>query len=193
MAHRRRREVAQRVVVGALALDAAEAEALRGQAPREAVRARAPGSAQLAVLVEVESEGLVGPVELEGGETERCEVHRLVDLDHGSRRLVHEVDREQQVLARRRQDRDVTSETGVDRGKLLERGGHRRDERRITPQLGDPLEPDVALLAQPVERPADSQHDSVLCRRLCESQVSVTRRHARDRSGLRESEDAAAP
>ena len=120
----------------------------------------------------------VGRIELEGGQAERGEVRRLVDLDHGSGRLVHELDREQQVLARRVQDRDVAAEAGVDRRERLERRRHRPDERRIAPRLRDAFEPDVALLAQPVERLAP-EHDPVLGRRLRESRLSVAGRHQR--------------
>src|SRR6185503_161658 len=54
VAHRRRREVAQRVVVRALALHAAEAEALGGEAARESVALPRPRAAQRPVLVRVE-------------------------------------------------------------------------------------------------------------------------------------------
>ena len=52
--HRRRGEVPQRVVVRALPLHAAEAEALGGEAALEAVGAGAPRAAELLVLVEIE-------------------------------------------------------------------------------------------------------------------------------------------
>ena len=100
MAHGRSGEVTQRIVVRALPLHPAESKALGGEAVLERVGPRAPGAAQLLVLVEVEPQGYIGGIELEGGQTERGEVRRLVDLDQGSCRLVHEVDREQQVLAR---------------------------------------------------------------------------------------------
>ena len=57
---------------------------------------------------------------------------------------------------------DVALEPGVDRREHLERRGHRRHEGRVAPRLGDPLEPDVALLAQPVERGRGLEHDAVL-------------------------------
>ena len=52
--HGRGGEVAQCIVVRALPLHSAEPERLRGQAAREAVGRRAPGSAQLLVLADVE-------------------------------------------------------------------------------------------------------------------------------------------
>ena len=179
VAHGRSGEVTQRIVVRALPLHAAESEALGGEAVLERVGPRAPGAAQLLVLVEVEPHGYIGGIKLEGGQTERGEVRRLVDLDQGSCRLVHEVDREQQVLARGVQDRDVAFEPSVDRAELLDRRRHRLDECRIAPELRDALEPDVALLAQPVERRAP-EHDPVLGRSLRESRLSVAGRHRRD-------------
>ena len=67
------------------------------------------------MLLEVEPERRVRRVELERGQPERREVRRAVDLDHGAGRAVHEVEREQQVLARRVQHRDVALEARVDR------------------------------------------------------------------------------
>ena len=110
------------------------------------------------MLVEVEPDGGIGGIELEGGQTERGEVRRLVDLDEGSCRLVQEVDREQQVLARGPQDREVAFEPGVDRAEPLDRRRHRLGESRIAPELRDALEADMALLTKPVERPA-FEHD----------------------------------
>src|SRR5664279_4759167 len=172
VAHRRNGEIEERVVVCPLPLHAAEAEALRREAACETVGRRAPAAAQLLVLVEVEPDGDVVGIELERSQAERREVRRLVDLDHRSRRLVHELDGKQQVLACRVQDRDVALEARVDRGEGLERGCHRRDERRITPRLRDALEPDVTLLAEPVERPAP-ERDPVRGRRLREAQVDT--------------------
>ena len=57
VAHRRGGEVEERVAVGPLPLDPAEAEALGRQAAVEAVGPRAPGAAELLVLVEVEPDG----------------------------------------------------------------------------------------------------------------------------------------
>ena len=56
---------------------------------------------------------------------------------------------------------DVAAEPPVDRSERNERRFHRLDEGRVAPRLRDALEPDVALLAQPVERAA-RQHDPVL-------------------------------
>ena len=111
-------------------------------------------------------------------------MRRPVDLDHRAGRRVHEIDGEQQVLARRVQHRDVALEPGVDRAEHLERRRHRRDERRVAPGLRDALEPDVALLAQPVERPA-LERDAVLRRRLRERGVRVVGRHPPDRNPVR--------
>ena len=135
VAHGRGGEVTQRIVVGPFPLHAAESEALGGQAALEAVGPGAPGAAQLLVLVEVEPHGRIGGIELEGGQPERGEVRRLVDLDQGSCRRVHQIDGEQQVLARRVEDRDVALEASVDRVELLERRGHRPDERRVAASL----------------------------------------------------------
>ena len=60
MAHGRHGEVAQRVVVGALALAPAEAEALGGQPAVQAVGPRAPLAAQRACSAEVEPDGDIG-------------------------------------------------------------------------------------------------------------------------------------
>ena len=64
----------------------------------------------------------------------------------------HELDRQQQVLARCAEHFAVALEPGVDRREHLDRRAHGSDERRVAPRLGYALEPDVALLAQPVER-----------------------------------------
>jgi hypothetical protein len=102
VAHRRRREVAQRVVVGALARHAAEAEPLRGQPAADRVGAPAALAAQRLVLLDVEADGRVRRVQLERGEPERGEVLGAVQRDHGAGRRVEQVDGQQQVLARRR-------------------------------------------------------------------------------------------
>ncbi len=122
----------------------------------------------LLVLLEIECDRGVGAIEVEGRQAERGEVRRLVDLDHGAGRLVHQVDGEQQVLAGRVKNGDVPVETCVDRLELLDRRRHRPHERRISPGLRDAFEPDVALLAQPVER-LTLEHDSVGGRGLRES------------------------
>ena len=96
-------------------------------------------------------------------------------------RRVHELDGQQQVLARRVQDRDVALEPRVDRGELLQRRLHRLDDRRVAARLGDALEADVALLAQPVER-LPGEHDPVLGRRLRERRVNIARPHGTDAS-----------
>ena len=101
---------------------------------------------------------------------------RVVDLDQGSRRRVHEIDRKQQALARCVQDRDVTLEASVDRAELHECRAHRPDERRVSSGLRDAFEPDVTLFAQPVERLAP-EHDPVLGGRLRESQMNLGTRH----------------
>lgn len=67
VAHGRSGEVTQRVVVRPFPLHPAEAEALGGQAAFEAIGSRAPGAAQLLVLVEVEPHRYIRLVELEGG------------------------------------------------------------------------------------------------------------------------------
>ena len=87
---------------------------------------------------------------------------------------MHEVDRQKQVCTRRLEHRDVALQAGVDRAEHLERRRHRRDERRVAPRLGDPLEADVPLLAQPVERLAP-ELDPVLRRRLRKGGVDVVR------------------
>jgi len=69
---------------------------------------------------------------------------------------VDQIHGEQQVLARRVQDRDVALEVPVDRAERLERRRHRTDERRIASALRHAFEPDMALFAQPVERPIQS-------------------------------------
>ncbi len=126
----------------------------------------------------VEPDVRISGIELERCQPERGEVRRLVDLDHGSRRLVHQLDGKQQVLSRRVEHRDVALEAGVDRAESIDRRGHRPDERRIAPRLRDSLEPHVALFAQPVER-RGGEHDPVLGRRPGESLRNVIRRHRR--------------
>ena len=152
MTHGRGGKVTQCIVIRTLSLHPAESEALGRQAAVEAVGPRAPRSAQLLVLLDIEPDVCISGIELERCQPERGEMPRLVDLDHGSRRLVHQLDREQQVLARRLEHRDVAVEAGVDRAEVLDRGGDRPDESRIAPRFRHSLEPDVALLAQPVER-----------------------------------------
>ena len=176
MAHGRRGDVTQRVVVRPFLLHAAESEAFRRESAFEAVGLRAPSAAELLVLVEVERHGHIVGIELQRRQAERGEVKRLVDLDHRSRRLVDQVDRQQQVLARGVQHRDVAPEACVDPAEPFERRRHRSDECRVAPQLRDTFEPDVTLLAQPVERVAP-EHDAVLCSRLRESQLDVAGRH----------------
>ena len=60
MAHGRRGKVTERIVVRPFPLHPAEAEALGGEAACEAVGPRAPGTAQLLVLVELEPHGHIG-------------------------------------------------------------------------------------------------------------------------------------
>ena len=108
MAHRRRRQVEQRVVVGPLALHAAEAEALRRQAARRArrcartTRGRARGTRRASK-----------PSAASGGYSSSAVSRNDVKCGGPStaitvpRRRVHQVDRQQQVLARRAQHRDV--------------------------------------------------------------------------------------
>jgi len=152
VAHRRGSQIQKRIVVGPLPLHAAEAEALGGEAARDAVGAVAPEAAELLGLVEIESHRRVFGIELERAEAERGEVGGLVHLDHGSGRLMHELDGEQQVLARGVQHRDIPFEARVDRAEELEGRGDRLDERRVAPGLRDAFEPNVTLLAEPVER-----------------------------------------
>ena len=83
MPHRGRREVEQRVVVGALPLHAAEAEALGGQAARRAAslgRRRARGRARGTRRASKPS-GALGGVEVEREQAGRREVLGPVDLD----------------------------------------------------------------------------------------------------------------
>ena len=163
-------------MVGALRLDAAEAETFRREPAGEPVAPRAPGPAEIPVLFEVEAERSALRIELERGEAERREVRRVVDLDHGPRRPVHQVDRQQEVLAGGVQHREIALEPHKDALEHLERSGHRPDERRVPPRLCDPFETDMALLAQPVERPA-LQNDPVLRRRGREGRVDAAGRH----------------
>ena len=128
-------EVAQRVVVGALALAPAEAEALGGQPAVEPVGARGPLAAQRPCSSTVEAEGRVGAVELERGQAERGEVRGVVDLDDRPRRRVHELDGQQQVLARGVQDRDVALQPRVDRRRAARA---RRSPARRWPGRGGP-------------------------------------------------------
>ena len=58
MPHGRSGEVAQRVVIRPLPLHAPESEPLGGEAALEPVGLRAPGAAQLLVLLEVEPEAV---------------------------------------------------------------------------------------------------------------------------------------
>jgi molybdenum cofactor cytidylyltransferase len=177
--HGRDGQIEQCVVVGTFALHAPEAEPLRGQAPGKIVGRRAPRAAELYVLRDVETERRIRAVQRERCEAERGEVRRLVDLDHGARRLVHELDGKQEVLAGRLEDRDVAAQPRVDRTELLECFRHRPDERRIAPRLRDAFEADMPLFAQPVERLAP-EDDPVGGRRLRESHLNVARCHLLD-------------
>ena len=76
---------------------------------------------------------------------------RPVELDDRLRRLVEQIDGQEQVLARCVQHRRVATQPGKDRLQHLQRRDHRLDDRRIAPRLRDPLEPHMPLLAQPVE------------------------------------------
>ena len=66
VAHRRRAEVEERIVVRPLPLHAAEPESLRRQAACETVGGRAPVPAEALVLLELEPQRSVGRVQLEG-------------------------------------------------------------------------------------------------------------------------------
>ena len=90
---------------------------------------------------------------------------------------VDEIDRQQQVLARRVEHRDVALQPCVDRREHVERRLHRPDDGRVATRLRHPLEPDVALLAQPVVRAA-LERDAVVRRRPRERGVRGIRRHA---------------
>ena len=68
VAHGGSGKITQRIVVRALPLHAAESEALGSEAVLERVGPRAPGAAQLLVLVEVEPHGYIGGIKLEGGQ-----------------------------------------------------------------------------------------------------------------------------
>ena len=180
MAHRRRREVDAarrgRRARAARRRSRSPSPAGRGRGGRSARtrRGRAPYS------LEVEADRRAGGVELERGEAERREVRRAVDLDDRSGRLVHEVDGQQQVLARRRAaPRGRPRAARRSRASASQRRRHRRDERRVAARLGDALEPDVALLAQPVER-LPGEDDPVFGRRLREGRANIARRHRTD-------------
>lgn len=163
-------------MVGALPLDASEAEPLRGEPTGEPVARRAPGAAQLLVSVKVEAE--LGPVriQVERGEAERREVSCIVDLDHCSRRPMDELNGQQEVLAGSLERREIALEPRIDPGEHLERGGHGLGERRVPPGLRNALEPDVALFAQPVERGA-AEDNPVLRRRVRERRMDVAGNH----------------
>ncbi len=101
---------------------------------------------------------------------------RLVDLDHRAGGRVHEIDRQQQVLARRVQHRDVALQPRVDHREHVERRRDGGDERRVAASLGDALESDVALLAEPVEG-LILQLDAILRGRLRERGSHVIECH----------------
>ena len=88
----------------------AEAEALGRQPARRGGRCggRARGTARRTPRVEAERG--VGAVELQRGQAERGEVRGAVDLDHGAGGGVDEVERQEQVLARGVQHRDVAAQ-----------------------------------------------------------------------------------
>jgi hypothetical protein len=106
-------------------------------------------------------------------------MRQLVDFDHGSRRLVDELDGEQQVLSRRVEDGDIALEASVDGSELLDRSRDRSDERGIATGLRNPFETDVALLAEPVER-LGPQRDPVLGRCSREPELRIASRHRTD-------------
>ena len=176
MAHRRRREIPQCVVVGALPLDSSEAEPLRREPAGEHIARRGTGPAQLLVLGEVEADRGLVRIQLERGEPERREVRRVVDLDHRPGRPVHKIQRQQEVLAGGVQYREISLEPRKDAVEHLERLGHGAHERGVPPRLGNALEADVALFAQPVER-RTAEIDPVLRRRFREGRVDVAGRH----------------
>ena len=107
---------------------------------------------QLPVLVEIEPHRLVVAVQVERRQPEAREMRSVIDLDHRPGRLVQEVDGKQEVLTSCMENRNVTLETSVDVAEDLERCRHGRDERGVPSGLRDAFEPDVPLLAQPVER-----------------------------------------
>lgn len=158
------------------ALNPTKAEPLGREAPGEAVCRRTPDPTQAHVLLDAEPDSGVRTVELERSTPKRREVIRLVDFDHGAGRLMDEIDREQEIPARRRQDREITFEASVDRAEPFHRSLYRLNERRITSRLRDAFQPDVALLAEPIERLA-IEHDTVLCRRPCERHLNVAVGH----------------
>ena len=101
-------------------------------------------------------------VELEGGQPERGEVQRLVDLDHGSRRLVHQVDGEQQVLARRVEDTEIAPSGGRRSRRVARRGAAPARRSRIAR-----ASPPARARRGPVRtasRTTRREHDSVLGR-----------------------------
>ena len=138
----------------------ARAARRRSRTPSRAGRARARRSSRATsrqssrVLVDVEAERRAGRVEVERGQPRRGEVLGPVDLDHRARSARA---RGRPAGAGSRARRASTETSPRRRAQIarehLERRHHGRDERRVAPGLGDPLEPDVALLAQPVERP----------------------------------------
>src|SRR5579862_8593303 len=75
------------------------------------------------------------------------------------------------------EDRHVALQAGVDRRELFERCRHRADQSRIAPRLRDAFEPDVPLLAQPVERPTPEYDPVAGERRLRESRLNVAGGH----------------
>src|SRR6266511_754182 len=75
--HRRRREVAKRVVVGALSLSASHAETSCGLGTPVAIRPLMPSTAKGQVRGEIESQGIPLGVELQGQQTKGGEVLRL--------------------------------------------------------------------------------------------------------------------
>ncbi len=176
MTHRRRRKIPQCVVIGALPLDSSDAEPLRREPAGERIARPGTGPAQLLVLGEVEADLCLVRIQLECGEPERREVRRVVDLDHRPGRPVHEIQRQQKVLAGGVQHREISLEPQEDLLEHLERCRHRAHERRVPPRLGNALEADMALFAQPVERRA-AKIDPVLRRRFREGRVDVAGRH----------------
>lgn len=91
VSHHRSGEVAQRVVVGALTLTAADAESARWLGVPVAICPRGDLAAEVAVALNVEAKVRVIGVEAERDEPEAGEVLVLVDLDKAASQLVQEV------------------------------------------------------------------------------------------------------
>jgi hypothetical protein len=148
VAHRGRREVAQRVVLRSLALPPADAKAAGFLGRSVSIGLISPSATRPPILGKVVTHLGAWWVLVQRREPEGGQVLVLIDLDEGPRRLVREV-AWQGVGPTSADHRDITTEALADALEDVASKHRSKDDVIVAGLLRNPEKPHVALLAEP--------------------------------------------